>query len=129
MIKSTKNQLGNAHNKYQGERLRVLCVCSAGLLRSPTIAVILADEFGWNTRSCGVSTEFALIPISEVLVEWAQYIVFADNEHFDATENYREKLKGKDFNILEIPDEYEYMDDGLVDLIKEKIYKATAYTF
>lgn len=30
MIKGTRNQLANAHNQYQTNTKRVLCVCSAG---------------------------------------------------------------------------------------------------
>lgn len=34
MIKSNRNAMGNAANPYQGNYKKVLCVCSAGLLRS-----------------------------------------------------------------------------------------------
>ena len=52
-MNSNYNRLGNSRNIYQGKDKRVLCVCSAGLLRSPTAANVLHKEFGYNTRACG----------------------------------------------------------------------------
>ena len=58
---STFNKLANTRNPYQGTSKRVLCVCSAGLLRSPTIAWILSNPpFNFNTRAAGVSLEYVL---------------------------------------------------------------------
>lgn len=41
VIQSKRNQIANADNRFQGTDKRVLCLCSAGLLRSATIADIL----------------------------------------------------------------------------------------
>ena len=50
---SKMNRLANTQNKYQGKYKKVLCVCSAGLLRSPTAALVLSQEpFNFN----GVNT-------------------------------------------------------------------------
>lgn len=117
MIKSNRNQLANCHNSYQGQHKRVLCVCSAGLLRSPTIASVLHSSYGFNTRACGSSMEYALIPISEVLVEWADEIVFADLEHYVAVQEHVDK-SGKPYVILGIPDQFNRMDPELVEHVK-----------
>lgn len=114
------NRLANTKNRYQGDAKRVLCVCSAGMLRSPTAAQVLANPpFSFNTRSCGVSHEYALIVIDPVLVEWADEIVCMEPAH--AT-RLRELpyTKGKRVVILDIPDIYRRMDDKLIELIKEK---------
>lgn len=79
MIKGSRNQMGNLHNIYQTEAKRVLAVCSAGMLRSPTIANVLHKEYGYNTRSCG-ATDFALIPLSEALLVWADEVVVVSSE-------------------------------------------------
>lgn len=122
MIKSTKNQLGNADNPHQGYWKRVLCVCSAGVLRSPTMAKALAEEFEYNTRSCGVTTEFALIPVSEALVSWADEIVFAEQVHMDVLSLHTD-LSQTDCIVLGIPDEYDYMDLELQELILKNYVK------
>src|SRR5574343_525749 len=103
MIKSTRNQLANITNPYQTKAKRVLCVCSAGLLRSPTMANTLHKEYGYNTRACGSCVEFALIPISEALVYWADEIVFVNKD-----------------NILDLPDQFCWNEGQLVEIIKEQ---------
>ena len=121
MIKATRNQLANVHNRYQGKDQKVLCVCSAGLLRSPTTASVLHKEFGFNTRSCGHSQEYALIPISEALIEWAEQVVFVNQENFDELSNEaKECLSYKTVVILDVPDEYSYNDPKLREIIKEQ---------
>lgn len=118
----TKNRIGNCGNEGQGKAKRVLCVCSAGLLRSPTMAVILSQApYHYNTRAVGLVKEFALIPIDKVLLEWADEIVCATE---DQAEFIRNNMKPDAVvKSLDIPDEFDYMQLDLVDLIKER-YKA-----
>ena len=70
------NRMGNSKNEFQGKYKKVLCVCSAGLLRSPTAAVVFSQEpFNFNTRAAGLSHDFALIVVDEILLYWADEIV------------------------------------------------------
>ena len=115
-----KNALWNCKNIYQGNDKRVLCVCSAGLLRSPTIAKVLVMN-GYNTRSCGCR-DYALIQIDNVLIEWADVVVFAEQEH-KAVVGQRQYLSGKDVYILDIPDNYNYDDPELVKIIETKLHE------
>jgi len=108
-------------NSYQGDYKRVLTVCSANMLRSPTIAHVLsANPYNYNTRSAGVAG-FALIPVTEELLFWADEIVCADTEHAIAI---RDKLIGLNLDKviinLNIPDIYEYRNPELIKLIKER---------
>ncbi len=105
-------------NPYQGEYKRVLCVCSAGVLRSATTAVVLAQEpFNYNTRSAGVEF-YALIPVTEVLLTWADEIVCMTKEH----ENKLKLITKKPIKCLDIPDSYEYRNEDLMKMIS-KNYK------
>jgi predicted protein tyrosine phosphatase len=118
MIKATRNQLGVAKNPYQTDAHRVLCVCSAGVLRSPTIANVLHHGFGYNTRSAGSCLDYALIPVSEALLHWADEIVFAESSNAHETEsNYPGMLDNKTVYSLDLPDEYSWNDSGLKVLI------------
>jgi predicted protein tyrosine phosphatase len=116
----TRNRLANVHNRFQqtGKHKRVLCVCSAGLLRSPTIAYVLSQEpYNYNTRAAGVTPEFALIPVDDVLVEWAEEIVCANLDHFmEMTERYPDRT----IINLNIPDEYDYRQPELIELINKR---------
>ena len=106
-------------NSYQGDYKRVLTVCSANMLRSPTIAHVLsAEPYNFNTRSAGTS-DFALIPVTNDLLMWADEIVCADSEHTTVINKMLQKLDiDKPLINLRIPDVYEYRNEGLIDLIK-----------
>lgn len=129
-------------NHYQGRSLRVLFVCSAGLLRSPTGAAWGIKTQGWNTRSCG-SEDIALIPLTPELIMWAKRIVFVNPENFDSAvkrfaktyvEVYVDYHGREAFNlsdlikskavVLDIPDDYDYGDAYLYkcyDSVADKI--------
>lgn len=116
------NRKSNSTNPYQGKFKKVLCVCSAGLLRSPTAAMVLSQEpYNFNTRAVGADKEFALIPLDEVLVGWADEIVCLNQDHADAVISIMltYKLKKK-IVVLDVPDSYAYRDPELVNAIKIK---------
>lgn len=114
------NRLGNVHNKYQTDEKKVLCLCSAGMLRSPTVANVLHSLYGYNTRAAGVTDDFALIPVDEILCVWADEIVVVDSHvrgmfTFKFGEGYNSKI-----TQLNIPDIYEWNDAKLIEIIKEQ---------
>lgn len=126
MIKGTFNQLHNIHNEYQGDTKRVLTVCSAGLLRSATLQNLLIKEYGYNVRNCGTDVSYALIPISEALVCWADEIVFVNQENYQRVEKDLERMELKDRCIvLDIPDQYGFNDPELISICREQYNNAT----
>lgn len=107
---SYMNRMGNIRNPYQGETKKVLCVCSAGLLRSPTLANVLHEKFGYNTRAVGVSSEYALIPLDDVHVGWADEVVFVHEhvrERFELERNMKD-YPNTTFVTLDLEDMYEW---------------------
>ena len=118
------NRLANVSNRYQqpNKYKRVLCVCSAGLLRSPTAALVLSQEpWNFNTRAVGLTPEFALIPVDQVLLEWADEIVCMSADQVRIVRNLLEEFhSSKPVWTLNIPDNYEYRDPELVRLIGER---------
>ncbi len=111
------NRKHNSTNPYQGSAKRVLCVCSAGLLRSPTIANVLHKEWGHNCRSVGYEKDHALIPLDEVLIGWSDEVVCANDDAWEAVSKLV-GVKGPTSRNLDIPDIYSYMQPELIDLIK-----------
>lgn len=121
MIKATRNQIYNVHNHYQGKTKKVLCACSAGLLRSATLQNFLIREYGYNVRNCGTDESYALIPISEALVEWADEIVFVNSQNYNMVKEEIESLGATEkCYVLNIPDIYAFNDPALVDICKEQ---------
>lgn len=135
MNMSMYNRLGNAGNRYQGAYKKVLCVCSAGLLRSPTAAVVLAsDPYNFNTRSVGITHEFALIPIDRVHIFWANEIVVMDAYQKRIVNDLIAEIDWQTLSDtittptvynLNIPDNYSYRDPELIELIKSRYDEVT----
>ena len=128
MSRFLMNRLGNAGNFNQGEYKKVLCVCSAGLLRSPTTAMVLSqDPYNYNTRAAGLVESYALIPVDQVLLYWADEIVCM-------TEEQKEELEAKlkTFNYkkpivcLNIEDSFAYRSPQLIKQIKKNYAEALA---
>jgi predicted protein tyrosine phosphatase len=115
-------------NQYQGQAPRWLFVCSAGLLRSPTGAA-LAVQRGINARSCGSNFNYALIPCSANLINWAQKIVFVNRENlwqlednFLGHKELLEQIEQKQI-VLNIPDNFEYMDPELQGFFEAELFQ------
>ena len=110
------NKLHNIRNPYQGNSTKVLCLCSAGLLRSPTAAVVLQREYGYNTRSAGVTEDYALIDATEPLLRWADEIVVMEEWMGHLLPDFcTDKVY-----CLDVPDNYAYMDEELQKIIHKK---------
>jgi predicted protein tyrosine phosphatase len=111
------NRKHNSKNQYQGRFKRVLCICSAGLLRSPTAAVVLSQEpFNYNTRAAGVDGDYALFPLDSVHLHWADEVVCMEAHHEVVIRSLG--YDGKVI-VLGIPDKYAYRDPELMKLIKK----------
>jgi predicted protein tyrosine phosphatase len=113
-------------NPYQGRYKRVLAICSAGLLRSPTTALVLSQPpFSYNTRSAGIDS-YALIPVDKVLLHWADEIVCVEQSITDKLRD-RPGVLGDEIEskivTLDIPDQYPYRSDVLQLIIKEQYTK------
>jgi len=120
MTDNFRNRAHNAHNEYQTDAMRVLCVCSAGLLRSPTAANVLHAEYGLNTRAVGSVPAFALIPIDNVHLLWADLILTMSEEQAGVVRNLLGALnlrEDPEVVSLDIPDNYRWMDPDLVTAI------------
>ena len=116
------------NNPYQGNAPRWLFVCSAGLLRSPTGAT-LASQRGINARSCGSNFNYALVPCSANLINWADKIVFVNKENlwqlednFLGHKDLLEQLERKAI-VLNIPDNFEYMDPQLQGFFETELFQ------
>jgi protein-tyrosine phosphatase len=100
------------NNPYQGQDKKVLFVCSAGILRSATAARIYAKKY--NTRAAG-SESYALVPVTNDLLLWANKIVFVNEENYQSVKQYFDlDAYNKDIVILDIPDQYPHMHPELI---------------
>ncbi len=98
----------------------VLFVCSQNRLRSPTAEHVFATWPGIETSSAGLNHD-AENPVTPELVAWADIIFVMERAHRSRlSAKFKPQLNGKRVICLEIPDEYEYMEESLVRLLKAK---------
>ena len=120
---SRNNALWNCKNPYQGNYKKVLTVCSAGLLRSPTIAWYLQSVSDWNCRAAGLH-DYALIQVDDVLIEWADIIICADEDKYNLLKNsFGDRLGDKPVYNFNIPDIYDYKEPELIEIIQNECIK------
>lgn len=101
--------------------MNVLFVCSRNKWRSPTAEAIFKNSNEHAVRSAGTENS-ARIRINERILYWADIIFVMEKKHkLRLTEKYAELLEGKNIVILDIEDNYQYMDPELVAMLKEAV--------
>lgn len=99
----------------------VLFICTQNRLRSPTAEQVFASWPGIETQSAGLGND-AGNPVSPELLAWADLIFVMENAHRNKlSKKFRAFLGGKRVICLDIPDEYDYMDPMLVQLLRVKV--------
>lgn len=100
--------------------IKVLFVCSMNKWRSPTGEKIFAKTPGLSVRSAGtVRGSKRTLSVSDI--RWADVILVMEDKHkarIDA--RFRYEVRYKRLHVLDIPDEYRYMDPDLVELLQAK---------
>jgi predicted protein tyrosine phosphatase len=101
--------------------MRLLFVCSRNRLRSPTAAAVFSGYPGVEAISAGTSPD-AENPISADLIEWADVVLAMERIHRrKLNERFGARLKAKKVVVLDIPDDYGFMDPDLVRILKVKV--------
>jgi predicted protein tyrosine phosphatase len=99
----------------------VLFVCSQNKLRSPTAETVFSEVEGFEVSSAGLNND-AEVTLTPELVEWADTIFVMENTHRNKLQKkFRKYLKNQRVMVLGIPDEFDYMDEELVSILKNKL--------
>lgn len=99
----------------------VLFVCSQNRLRSPTAEQVFSNRSGFEVASAGLNPE-AETPVSPELLQWADIIFVMERAHRNKlSKKFLAHLKSKRIICLDIPDEFEFMDPGLIRVLEEKV--------
>ncbi|MEN8446017.1 MAG: phosphotyrosine protein phosphatase [Cyanobacteria bacterium J06555_13] len=94
--------------------MNVLFVCSRNQWRSPTAEKLWRNRAGLSTRSAGTSRS-AKRKVSLKDIQWADVVMVMEQKHKDRlSETFSAALKAQPLHVLNIPDEYRYMDPELV---------------
>jgi predicted protein tyrosine phosphatase len=102
------------------EPIRVLFVCSKNQWRSPTGETVFRKTPGLSVRSAGTSRN-AKRTISVADIRWADVILVMEDKHSTRLRaQFRDEVRYKALHVLDIPDDYQYMDPALVEIIRDK---------
>lgn len=95
--------------------MKVLFVCSRNRQRSLTAEKVFDGGNGHEVRSVGTEPG-ARIRISSGHIGWADLIFVMEKKHLRRLEaKYGDELAGRRVVTLHVPDDYDYMDDALVE--------------
>jgi predicted protein tyrosine phosphatase len=100
---------------------QLLFLCSRNKLRSPTAEAIFSEYEGLEVESAGLNPD-AEVLVSTEMIELADIIFVMEKSHRSKlSQKFKPTLKGKRVICLDIPDEYEYMEPALVELLEKKV--------
>lgn len=99
--------------------MNILFVCGKNLRRSPTAEAFYRNDVRMEVRSAGVS-EKSRHRISARDLAWADLVLVMERKHrARILEAFPDLEPLPRIESLEIPDDYEFMDEELVTLIRE----------
>ena len=97
----------------------VLFICSMNEWRSPTAEKVFQKEQGISVRSAG-TVRGARRTVSVKDIRWSDIILVMEDKHKSRLlAQFRDEVRYKALHVLDIPDEYKYMDPELVEIIRE----------
>lgn len=112
------------NDSFVAKREHLLFICSRNQLRSPTGERIFANSERFEPRSRGLR-ESANRKLTAGDILWADSIFVMERDHKrELLRHFREEVKGRSIFVLDIPDEYEFMDSELINLITAGVRNA-----
>lgn len=98
--------------------MNILFVCSRNRWRSPTAEAIYKFRQDHKFKSAGTEPS-AKVRVSSKDILWSDIIFTMEKKHKQRLlENFPNETKNKHLIILEIEDDYKYMDEELIEMIK-----------
>ena len=98
-------------------KFKLLFICSRNKWRSLTAEKIFHGVNGYDVRSAGTE-ERARIKVTSGHIGWADLIFVMEKKHVRRLqESFRETLSHKKIICLNIPDDYQFMDSELIEIL------------
>ncbi|WP_248062232.1 low molecular weight protein tyrosine phosphatase family protein [Paenibacillus silvae] len=101
--------------------MKLLFICSRNKWRSLTAEKIFDKYNDYEVRSAGTE-EGARIKVTEGHIGWSDLIFVMEKKH---TRRLKAKfpisLKNKRLICLDIPDDYQFMDEELIEILKSRV--------
>ena len=101
--------------------MNILFVCSKNKWRSRTAETIFKDSVAHNVKSAGTD-EGARVKLTEKHLIWADLIFVMENKHREIIQQkFHANFDSDKIIVLDIPDEYQYMDEELILSLKTAV--------
>lgn len=101
--------------------MNILFICSRNQWRSPTAEKVWSQHPGLSVRSAGTSPR-ARKTVSAKDIQWADTIFSIEQKHKDRLQAaFSRLLRRTTIHVLDIPDNYQYMDPALVETLKHAV--------
>ena len=102
-------------------RQKLLFVCSRNKRRSLTAEMILRGKATIDVKSAGTENG-ARVKVTAGLLKWADVIFVMERKHFERLQQkYTTAIIDKPVIILDICDDYAYMDEELIDILTNRL--------
>ncbi|MGF7080017.1 protein tyrosine phosphatase [Mucilaginibacter sp. UYCu711] len=101
------------------ERPNILVICGKNKRRSRTAEYMFKNDPRFNIRSAGLSPKSDR-KISENDLNWANLVLVMETDHRAKIKEIYRHFQLPKIEVLNIPDEYEYLDEELIQIINEK---------
>lgn len=99
----------------------ILFICSRNQWRSPTGEQVWKNHPELSARSAGTSPK-ARRTVSVKDIQWADIIFVMEQKHKNRLKaQFTRLLAHKNIQVLDIPDEYQYMDEELVEIFEQSV--------
>ncbi|WP_233356062.1 low molecular weight protein tyrosine phosphatase family protein [Henriciella aquimarina] len=101
--------------------VKVLFICSRNRLRSPTAEAVFQAVPGVEARSAGTARD-AVRQVNLSDIRWADLVVCMEDKHANRVRaDFRQAARHKRICVLAIPDDYKYMQEELVSLLRTRV--------
>jgi len=101
--------------------MKLLFICSKNKWRSLTAERIFDGRNGNIVRSAGTELG-ARIKITAGLIGWADIIYVMEKKHLRRLKDkFGDELKNKEIINLNIPDDFGYMDEELIEILEASV--------
>lgn len=105
----------------ENRKQKLLFVCTVNRMRSATAHKIYENDSRFSVRSAGTDRTANTV-ISDEILNWADSIIVMEKQHRNyIRQRFPQIYKNKKIVCLYIPDDYAYMQNELIELLKDKI--------
>lgn len=100
---------------------KILFICARNQWRSPTAEAVYRDDPRVQVSSAGLSAS-ARRRVTEKQLRWADLVLVMEHAHRQRLRETFPDLMGEvRLEVLDIPDDFLFMDPVLVELIRERV--------